>query len=330
MSIGPGVDGCAARTRISAGRRRRVVSSSQTDAPHRAAPTARCGTTKKADSRDATFSSPRTIWTATKTASTRAMRRGSGASVERWMAIAVQATSAATTTLSARCVAWIACVSVEICGTSAPFISGTSPKARPACWPVTHEPSSIWAKIATAVIATSRVRPGRACAAGIGPWLARSAMKMTAANTVSAIARWAVTSSAARPSSTTAAPSRDCTMTSTPATTAAARSGRSRRRSLKTVMRPMAATSGPTKAAAIRRCECSIQACRSAGGSQSPKQSGQSGQPSPESVARTRPPTAIRTKVATAAATASLANRVNVGTSLEAAAAGPMPSGRRP
>ena len=63
-------------------------------------------------------------------------------------------------------------------GTSAPFISGTSPKARPACWPVTHEPSSIWAKIATAVIATSRVRPGRACAAGIGPWLARSAMKM--------------------------------------------------------------------------------------------------------------------------------------------------------
>ena len=43
---------------------------------------------------------------------------------------------------------------------------------------------------------------------------------------------------------------------------------------------------------------------------QSPKQSGQSGQPSPESVARTSPPTAIRTKVAAAAAMASLANRV--------------------
>ncbi len=125
------------------------------------------------------------------------------------MAIAVQTTSSATTTLIARCAAWIAWVSLPIVGTTEPFMSGTSPKASPACWPVTHEPSSIWAKIATAVTATRRVKTGRAFAAGIGPWLARSAMKMTAARTVSAIARCVVTSSAARPCSTTAPPSSD-------------------------------------------------------------------------------------------------------------------------
>ena len=92
------------------------------------------------------------------------------------MATAVHATRTATITLSPRWAAWIACVSVEIAGTSAPSMSGTSPKARPAPWPVTHEPSSIWAKIAIAVTATRRVSPGRACAAGIGPLRARSAM----------------------------------------------------------------------------------------------------------------------------------------------------------
>ena len=203
------------------------VSSSQTDVPHIAAPTARCGTTKSADSLDATFASPSAIWSATSPTRTRARRRGSGASVERWIAIAVQTARIATTTLIARCVAWIAWVSLPIVGTTEPSISGMSPNARPACWPVTQEPSSIWAKIATAVTITRRVRTGRGRAAGIGPLLARSAMKITAARTVSAIARCAVTSSAARPCSTTAPPSSDWTMTRTPATTAAASSGRS-------------------------------------------------------------------------------------------------------
>ena len=58
-------------------------------------------------------------------------------------------------------------------------MSGKSVNARPAWWPVTQEPRSIWAKIASAVAAARRVRPGRACCAGIGPFVARSAMRIT-------------------------------------------------------------------------------------------------------------------------------------------------------
>jgi hypothetical protein len=138
-------------------------------------------------------------------------------------------------------------------------------------------------------------------------------MNSVSAKTAIAIARWALTSSARSCCQTTTAPSTDCTMTSRPAAAAAAKSGRSRRfEGVKRVMRPTAAMSGPTASAAMRRCVCSIQACSSAGGIQSlnAKQPGQSGHPRPESVARTSPPALIRTKVATAAAMASLAKRV--------------------
>ncbi len=79
----------------------------------------------------------------------------------------------------------------------------------------------------------------------------------------------------------------------------------------------------------MRRWVCSIQVWSSAGGIQSlkAKQPGQSGHASPESVARTSPPTAIRTKVATAAASASLANRVTDGTCEAAGQGVAVPSG---
>ena len=78
-------------------------------------------------------------------------------------------------------------------------------------------------------------------------------------------------------------------------------------------VRQAATTSQATSAItteASSRWECSIQACSSAGGTSLPKQRGQSGQPSPESVARTRPPTAISTKVAAMVTTARRRNRV--------------------
>ena len=135
-------------------------------------------------------------------------------------------------------------------------------------------------------------------------------MKTVAANTISAMPRWMVTSSAASPSITTLRPMSDCTITSTPAMTAAASRGRSRRLSrLISVQRPTIATSGPTASDAMRRWVCSIHGCSSAAGIQSlnAKQPGQSGQARPESVARTRPPTAISTNVAIAAANARVA-----------------------
>ena len=56
------------------------------------------------------------------------------------------------------------------------------------------------------------------------------------------------------------APRSDWTMTSTPATTAAASSGRSRRRALKTVISADRRDQRPDEGAAISRWECSIQA----------------------------------------------------------------------
>src|SRR5919106_2812342 len=53
-----------------------------------------------------------------------------------------------------------------------------------------------------------------------------------------------------------------------------------------------------------------MRACASRGGSQLPKQRGQSGQASPEPVARTSPPIATRARVAPAVAAASLRRRV--------------------
>ena len=91
-----------APTASSEGLRRRVVSSSQTDAPHSAAPTARCGTTKNAERRDTTLSPPSAICTTTSTTIQVARRRASGASVDRHSATAVQATRPATTRLRAR------------------------------------------------------------------------------------------------------------------------------------------------------------------------------------------------------------------------------------
>ena len=87
-------------------------------------------------------------------------------------------TSTATTTLIARCAAWIAWVSLPIVGTTEPSISGKSPNARPACWPVTHEPSSIWAKIATAVTRRGGSGPAARGRPASVRCVARSAMKI--------------------------------------------------------------------------------------------------------------------------------------------------------
>ena len=185
----------------------------------------------------------------------------------------------------ARCVTLIACFSLPISGNDAAVHQrevaerearhrGRSPRSRAASARRSRPPSP----------ARGRVRTGRAlrCPASVRV-LARSAMKMIAARTVSAIARCASRARRRGPASPPLPRAADWTMTRTPATTAAASSGRSSRRALKTVISPTAATSGPTKAAATSRWECSIQAWSSTGGSQSPKHSGQSGQPRPES-----------------------------------------------
>src|SRR5918996_2943060 len=62
--------------------------------------------------------------------------------------------------------------------------------------------------------------------------------------------------------------------------------------------------------AAARRCEYSITAENSSGGSQLPKQRGQSGHASPEPVARTTPPIATRSNVVAAVAAESLRRTV--------------------
>ena len=91
-------------------------------------------------------------------------------------------------------------------GITRPPISGKSPYASPASWPVTHEPSSIWAKTATPVRPMSHTGSALRCP-GIGPCAARSAIRMVIASTVSAMARCAVTSSRRRPWITTWPPS---------------------------------------------------------------------------------------------------------------------------
>ncbi|HEX2158001.1 MAG TPA: hypothetical protein VHS79_13660 [Actinomycetes bacterium] len=124
---------------------------------------------------------------------------------------------------------------------------------------------------------------------------------MSRATRARAVARCRVTESARSFHQTTNAPIMAWASTRSRAATAARRTTRS------WPVRQAATTSQATSTMtteAISRWECSIQACSSAGGTSLPKQRGQSGQPSPESVARTSPPTAMSTNVAAIVTTA--------------------------
>ena len=107
VSDRPGTRVGSAVCRSSAARRRRVLSVSHTDRPHRAAPTARCGTTNSADRPDTTFRPPSAICTTIRTSITVASRRGSGASVVRRTASQDASTSPRTTRLMSRCARWM-------------------------------------------------------------------------------------------------------------------------------------------------------------------------------------------------------------------------------
>src|SRR4029453_15516809 len=150
-------------------------------------------------------------------------------------------------------------------------------------------------------------RPRRVAGSAAGQ-RARKTMNSSRASRARAVARWRVTDSACSLAQTTMAPSTawDSTMTSAP--TAAQRTAAGCRPRQAATARAL--TSRIT-AAATSRWECSIQACSSGGGVRRPKQRGQSGQPSPESVALTSPPTMINTKVAGVVRTARRWKRVN-------------------
>src|SRR6266567_3885134 len=132
-------------------------------------------------------------------------------------------------------------------------------------------------------------------------------MNSSSATSASAVARCRVTDSASSLAHTTMAPSTAWEITIASAPIEAQRMARDWLVVHATTT--VSATSTITTAA-TSRWECSIQACRFGGGVSLPKHRGQSGQPSPESVARTSPPTAISRNVAVVVATARRWKRV--------------------
>ena len=275
---------------------RRRLRASQTDAAQRPDPTAKCGTTNQAESCDQMFAAPSASWTRTRTSMAVTIRRGRGRSVAR-RTRSERGDHEQRHHQRERAVQHLHGLLAGGDVRHEAAVHEREVRERETCsWPVTHDPSSICAKTATAVSQPSGVRRGcETRRAGNGPWAARSAMKIVAASTVSAIARCGRSRDRPRsPSMTTASPEDRLHDDEHPAAIAAARSGRSRRLS-RAQERPDpddAPTSGPTKSAATSRWLCSIQALSSRGGIQSLNAAaGPVGQPSPESVARTRPPT---------------------------------------
>src|SRR4029453_13148301 len=167
---------------------------------------------------------------------------------------------------------------------------------------------STWRAGSPAAPPTGRTKPRSGPWRRAAAWRARKSMKNSRATRARAVARCRVTESARSFHQTTNAPITAWARTRTRAATAARRTTRS------WPVRQAATTPSATRTMtteATSRWECSIQGWSSAGGTSRPKQRGQSGQPSPESVARTRPPTAISTKVAAVVTTARRRNGVN-------------------
>src|SRR4029450_156543 len=109
-------------------------------APQRRAPTVRWGTTVRAERRLATLATPRPIWTATRPAAYPASRvtvgwAGWGRRATRHMAT----TRAPTTTARVRWASWMRATPGPRSGRST-----SRGEARPAWWPVTVEPTSLW------------------------------------------------------------------------------------------------------------------------------------------------------------------------------------------
>ncbi len=114
--------------------------------------------------------------------------------------------------------------------------------------------------------------------------------EMSRAKRVMATRRWATTDSAWSSRATTRAPS--SAWENTTGTVAMARRrarGSIRRRAARAT--PARARVRKMTTEAVSRCEYSMMAWYSSGGTSDPWQRGQSGQPRPESVARTIPPT---------------------------------------
>ena len=152
---------------------------------------------------------------------------------------------------------------------------------------------------------------------------AAAAVIITRATSVMATRRWTVTTMACGPPTMRIRPMPAWTIT----TRTAARIGhktpgsRSRRQATHAVTK----IRSPATTAA-RRCEYSMSAWSSSGGSQPPKQRGQSGHASPEPVARTSPPIATRASVVAAVAAESLRRTVMERVATIAPAGAPEPS----
>src|SRR5215217_1082146 len=200
-------------------------------------------------------------------------------------------------------------------GTSRPFISGQSVNTTPAFSARTYVPTSNRANVASAVHAVSRAKrsspvPRRP---SVSP---ATSIQIGTASVIIATAKCTVTQPGFRPDRTTTAPSAAWNTNS--GTTSAAghtSSRRSRKRSRTTTAWTARRT---PETSASDRCVYSISAWYWNGGIQRPKHFGQSGQPSPEPLARTRPPHAMSRPVETVEATARIRKRL-----IEAVCAGP-------
>ena len=182
---------------------------------------------------------------------------------------------------------------------SCPSKRGQSRNARPAPLPTTYEPVSMSAKVAIAAKSARFLKEAdsRVCRitgrAGIQTDIARN---ISSASTADASARWAMTRFADKSLSTVIPPRTAWAITNTSASTDPHLIV-----GLLRIVRQATITKARTRKPttdASSRCENSIITADSNGGISSPRQRGQSGQASPDSVALTMPPSTISEYVA--------------------------------
>ena len=163
--------------------------------------------------------------------------------------------------------------------------------------------------IDTVAIARTVLKYGcfRAACNAVVAGRAISAATMSIAKSVSAANRCAVTIGAGSSVSTVMPPRITCTIRATTAT-AMSRFSPAESRCLNHTSAAHATTSTPTTLA-VRRWEYSMRTWYSNGGMICPWQRGQSGQPRPDSVARTSPPMVIRANVTTTVTARRIRNR---------------------